>query len=467
MTYSRGRALIYYGLVRLEGYSHDVDALELLPDAEEILRVLRVGARRAYVLEVTGTPKAGKTSTLGLIHGFFKRAGFRVHTLRERAGDCPIPMKGHFFFNAWTTCTMLAEVLATHDTEVDLIILDRGFFDALIWLGLQRQRGQVSDDEAEVFTKFVLLDRWRSLVDLTVLMTAEPKIAMEREASGVLIPRKGSLMNEPALEAFNDEARKTASTHEKSFSLITLDTTDQTSAKGTALTLLQQLLPKIRQWAEQHIVVLPRQAVKNAFAATDSDAQARAFLHSAAGEQAWETLASQMKVMLRHEVETDDTLVQIVGCGILVHDDKVFLLTRTAKDEKAAYGLSTIWKGCHLTKDEDPRPMTLARVEAQVRARVLEEFHLRTELELEFLGLAWGEGSVPESRHMGALFLARVDDDSVAQSMEDKEFRKAGRGHILVGKFQSPQQIVKSLDSLDLEKWSKFAVENIGLREAQ
>jgi putative protein kinase ArgK-like GTPase of G3E family len=66
-------------------------AKELLPEAEDALRVLRVGARRAFVLEVTGTPKAGKTSTLGLLEGFFKRAGYRVYTLRERAADCPIP----------------------------------------------------------------------------------------------------------------------------------------------------------------------------------------------------------------------------------------------------------------------------------------------------------------------------------------------------------------------------------------
>lgn len=89
------------------------------------------------MLELTGTPKAGKTSTLNMLEGFFKAAGFRVSVLRERAAECPLLMKGHFFFNAWTTATMLAEVLESVESDADLLFLDRGFLDALIWLDLQ------------------------------------------------------------------------------------------------------------------------------------------------------------------------------------------------------------------------------------------------------------------------------------------------------------------------------------------
>lgn len=104
--------------------------------AKSLLPVLHKQARRAFVLELTGTPKAGKTTSVNTLRSFFKECGYRVHLLNERAADCPLPMKGHFFFNAWTTATMLSEVLETYDTDVDLLILDRGFFDALIWLQL-------------------------------------------------------------------------------------------------------------------------------------------------------------------------------------------------------------------------------------------------------------------------------------------------------------------------------------------
>ena len=149
---------------------------ELLVQARDVLRAMRLGARRAFVLELTGTPKAGKTSVLTTLQAFFKEAGFRVSILKERATECPLAMKGHFFFNAWTMSTMLAEVLASLETDADLLLLDRGFLDALIWLELQSARQQVSDDEKATFTDFVLLPRWRGLIDYTIIMKADPAI---------------------------------------------------------------------------------------------------------------------------------------------------------------------------------------------------------------------------------------------------------------------------------------------------
>lgn len=82
----------------------------LLSEASALLTILRAQARRAFVIELTGTPKAGKSTSVATLQTFFKEAGYQVHLLKERAADCPLPMKGHFFFNAWTTATMLAEV---------------------------------------------------------------------------------------------------------------------------------------------------------------------------------------------------------------------------------------------------------------------------------------------------------------------------------------------------------------------
>jgi predicted NUDIX family phosphoesterase len=443
-------------------------AQELLPEAKKVLDILRVGARRAYVLEVTGTPKAGKTSTLALIEGFFKRAGYSVYTLKERAADCPLPMKGHFFFNAWTTCTMLSEVLAKYDTDVDLIILDRGFFDALIWLGQQQSRGQVEAEEARIFTEFVLLDRWRRLVNLTVLVLADPLKAMEREQKGVLIRREGSLMNPDGLQAWNEHALQAAKEHAKRFNILKTDSSASTSAKETALGLLEQLLPRIREWGEKRIVVLPRQVVQQAFTVTDSEGKrvARPFVHGESAAAAWTQLQPHMKTCLRHEVEHDDAFVQIVGCGIVVHEESLFLLSRSSEDEKSTYGRTVLWKGCHIEAEQAP---SLDAVASDVTERVLEEFHLRTELETEFLGMAWTEDPAlvakTESRHLGVFFLATLADKSVARSMQDKEFRKAGRGHVMTGKFQTRDQIIRSVDELELEVWSRFAVENIGLQK--
>src|SRR5262249_6361833 len=76
---------------------------DLLERTRALLRILGKQPRRAFVLEITGTPKSGKSTAVATLQTFFKHAGYQVHLLRERAADCPLPMKGHFFFNAWTT----------------------------------------------------------------------------------------------------------------------------------------------------------------------------------------------------------------------------------------------------------------------------------------------------------------------------------------------------------------------------
>jgi hypothetical protein len=175
---------------------NDVHSLE--KRAVEVRELLKF-ASRAFVIEFAGTPKAGKTTSVEAVRHFFNRQGFRVHVLIERASVCPIPMKGHLFFNTWCASTMLAELIATVDTETDLIIVDRGLFDALVWLTLQRRRGELTDHEARVIEQFLLLDRWRTLIDLAIVMNVSAEEAIKREISNRITSKPGSIMNIPVL----------------------------------------------------------------------------------------------------------------------------------------------------------------------------------------------------------------------------------------------------------------------------
>lgn len=74
-------------------------AEKLLEEAREVSKLCRAQARRPFVLELAGTPKAGKSTPLGVLRDFLEHAGFEVSVMKERAAECPVAMKGHFFFN--------------------------------------------------------------------------------------------------------------------------------------------------------------------------------------------------------------------------------------------------------------------------------------------------------------------------------------------------------------------------------
>jgi len=431
---------------------------ELLKEAEDVRRAMRIGARRAFVLELTGTPKAGKTTTLSTLQAFFKAAGLRVETLKERAADCPLPMKGHFFFNAWTMCTMLAEVLANHETPVDILLLDRGFFDALIWLDLQHQRSQVTDDERKVFEAFVLLERWQTLVDFTIVMTTDPHKAMEREHQSQLIPRDGSLMNVDSLTQFNEATKRTIDSHGEKFRHVVIDTTNSTDAKQSCVRLLSEALPILMEWANPLIEVVPRAVAESVFAGQpylDQEADVA---------DALELLCKAAIPMRRMDAEQDDQVVQIVVGGVPINPNaELMVFQRDSKDEKStAYGSRIVWRGCHVEHTEEP---TLATLATAVSNRLESELHLRTTLVPEIIGLAspgseMTEGvKSPDRKHLGVLFKVKVSDD-VAKTLHDKDFKKSGRGHPFKGLFRKQEDVIAELDGLELEPWSKHIVQN-------
>lgn len=180
-------------------------------------------SQRAFVLEFAGTPKSGKSTAVEAIRHFFSREGFRVHVLAERAALCPIPMKGHLFFNTWCATSMLAELLANVDTETDIIIVDRGIFDALVWLGIQARRGEVTHEERNTIESFLLLDRWRSLTDLAVAMRVNANVAMDREVKQRITSKPGSVMTLPVLERITEGVEDTLSRLKDSFNILDCD----------------------------------------------------------------------------------------------------------------------------------------------------------------------------------------------------------------------------------------------------
>ena len=427
---------------------------QLLEQAQQLLAILRGQARRAFVIELTGTPKAGKSTSVTILRTFFAQAGYQVHLLKERAADCPLPMKGHFFFNAWTTATMLAEVLATQETSVDVLLLDRGFFDALVWLELQARRDQVSADETRVFADFVLLERWRSLVDVTVIMKVTPDVALRREHDGQIVPRVGGMMNPSALAQFNEALDEVARKYRERFSLITIDTTPSRRVVDTNITLLRELLPRIEAWADPQIAVVSRAAVVALFGE-------RPFIFGEDAKKALSELAGQVTFARRSDAERDSNLVQFIAAGVHTYKDRILILERESreKDKKAKdYGRRTLWIGCHV----DSRGEVLAAAIECLDRRIQQDLHLWTRPTVDFLGLAWDQ-SQPETQHLGVMFRAPVSSDHVAEHLKDKQFKKMGRAGRLKSLFMTQEEIVTGLDDLDLEPWSRYMVRNIKL----
>lgn len=431
------------------------DHTALKERAERLMTLIRAQARRAFVVELAGTPKAGKSTSVTLIKQFFEQCGFRVHLLKERAAECPLPMKGHFFFNSWTTCSMIAEVLETVDTDTDLLILDRGFFDSLMWLELQRRRGHVTDEEADVFSSFVLLPRWSRLVDVTLVMRVPPDVAMARENERRIIARQGSIMSPIALEEVNcalDDARQR---YGDRFRLVVPPEQNAGVVEDNAA-LVAQLLDPFEQWADPLTLAVPRLLLEQRFQQPTDRPQ---LLQNGAAREALASLLPNIKQDRRSAFEANPDYVQLVACA-LPRDSAMsfFVLSRTQRDKKSrAFGRYTLWKGCHLEHDgEDPgtADRLLGVASSQLQNRLLTDFHLALELDPEFRALVWRPGEA----HAGLFFEVAIHNDVVVHNMQQKEFRQQGRFESQSGVFRSRRDV---LTIPELEPWSRTYVEQV------
>ncbi len=413
--------------------------------AEKIQSLLTY-APRAFVMEFAGTPKSGKSTSVEAVRHFFSRYGFRVHVLAERAAVCPIPMKGHLFFNTWCAASMLAELIANVETETDIIIVDRGLFDALVWLTLQQRRGELNPDEATIIESFLLLERWRTLIDLAVVMTVSAEEALSRENSQRITLKSGSIMNPEVLTAITESVQEAVSRYGSKFGdIIHHQTAGQQIRESNAI-LADGILGCMERFLNPEILVVPRREIE----ALPLDGG------GAFGEKAildaLSCVSSHGRFMLRAEAESQHEYVQIVSCGLLTYTDQVFVFQRKDNDPKyRLYGKTTIWQGCHVSKRE--RTDIPELLKNSLMERVSRSLFLSRLFPIDTLGYCWDRDD-PTSRHFGMVYRIQIDNPHTAVDLKKKEFRKK-RGHGLAGQFADWQQLVNSRDQLDLESWSK------------
>jgi predicted NUDIX family phosphoesterase len=426
------------------------------------LKAIREFAPRAFVIEFAGTPKAGKTTSVEAIRHFFSRQGFSVHVLVERASVCPIPMKGHLFFNTWCATSMLAELLATVDTETDIIIVDRGIFDALVWLTLQLKRGEITVGEAQTFEKFILLERWRQLIDLAVVMNVPAIKAIERENSQRISKRAGSIMNEEVVAAISSSVSESVEKFSCEFRAVVEHgpENDSEDIRASNVRLAEKIVHSFADFLSPEILVVPRVEIDK-LPITEGGCfgdSARAAL--------LECLSGAGTFMRRKDAENNFDYVQIVACGLFMQEENVFLMNRKDKDPKSAlFGSNTIWQGCHVAKRDEPDAIELLKF--RLSERISRTLFLGPGFGISFAGYCWTpDAGTPQDQkskiHLGVVFHVNIDNPHTVANLKKKEYRR-GRGFGLAGRIVKWDELQKAEIFDSLESWSKVISRNLKL----
>lgn len=181
-------------------------------------------APRPFVVEFAGTPRAGKTTALRRLRPWLEARGHRVGVVEERARHCKVPYKRHPDFNLWTASATVAEILQARYAGHDVLLVDRGPFDALTWMDWYRRIGLLPDDEHRAIQGYLGGPTLARMIDLVVMMTVDPAEALHRELAGGRPHTPGPIINSATLHTINDAIDAVASSR-PDFRVEHLDTT--------------------------------------------------------------------------------------------------------------------------------------------------------------------------------------------------------------------------------------------------
>ncbi|MBB6307330.1 hypothetical protein [Xanthobacter tagetidis] len=437
--------------------SRRINDLERL--ASKVLELKRrVRPRRPIVIEFAGSPKAGKTSALNSLDIFLRRNGFRTRILTERASVCPIPNKFDPVFNVWTGCAALNQLLDTisnNALKIDVIIMDRGFFDAICWFEWQAHKGLLRSNDFDNFVNFFLSPRFRMLIDLIVAFESDPETSIEREYRNLLTRKEGSVMRKDVLESYRDVVSKCILKYEKLFrDAISLNTNKKKQAE-VGYEVTQFTLKKLMEIANEKIGYIPLSSIPSNM---ESVFDYKVISNLVENDLSFED---------RNLVENNKNLIQIIPIAVIKQKNEMqFVVAR--KSEKALSSRSPerrkvlTWFGGHIRQEDSnflPNSSSLEVIKQCLYREVKEEIDVDINPTETNPKCIWVRDGTRSECHLAIVFIIECDLKTTKITVDGEELVKyekkkmTGTGEILTAR--------EILSKEKIDSWSEIIIKNI------
>lgn len=322
--------------------------------AQDVLKLKNLHRqRRPIVIEFCGSPKAGKTSSITSLNIFLKRNGFKTAVLTERASICPISDKQSPAFNVWTCTSTINEINERIDTAnisvengVDVIICDRGIFDALCWFRWLESKEKMSEDEYKVLAEFSMLYRWQKNIDLVYVFLATPEESIKREYANLLTDKRGSIMREDILSEYSAAVMNTLKEYEDDFRATHIIDTTNRNQNDVGYEVTEKTLLTLKEMLMEKIGYIPK---------TDLLFQGGACYFNSIHDQ-----FEHIEYGLRDVIEISSDYVQPIAIAVILSKDKKKILCvkkspKSTEKSSPEYDQTLLYVGGHMRKEDESK----------------------------------------------------------------------------------------------------------------
>lgn len=155
---------------------------------------------RPFFIEFTGSPDAGKSTTIEKLYNDLRRFGLRVWIPQEGAQVIQHVPRDTYEYNIRTGLYALSLLIdESHWHKYDVVILDRGIYDAYVWMLYWHQKGQLTEVQMKEKQNFFMDPLWRNRVDVVYFVTCDPEVALNRDQEYSATSKFGQSTNPESL----------------------------------------------------------------------------------------------------------------------------------------------------------------------------------------------------------------------------------------------------------------------------
>lgn len=136
--------------------------------------------RYPVIIELSGMPKLGKTLFSDSLVDLLRKSGCAVRLSSNATVESAIADKWSLEFSAWTLCAFITEYLELRQTSTQIIVADRGLFDAIVWLRLKLQDGRCDEETLHSLRAVARTKPWIDSVCLVLAYISPPERVLAR-----------------------------------------------------------------------------------------------------------------------------------------------------------------------------------------------------------------------------------------------------------------------------------------------
>lgn len=210
---------------------------------------------KPFVIEFSGTPRTGKTTTINNLYDFFKKGGFKVSLIEEFTTSKYYKEQLKEKFDQMNlgdgNIAIIEEVHkqlsnALNNSQQDIILIDRSINDRQIWNYRRYIRGDMPKKQyMEAKEKFSSISK--SLIDFLVITYADSLTCVKRDYNCSLALEKRNFLNVENVDEYNRCLLELEELFSNSVeNSVLLDTTTM-SMEDASINIASKIMPVMRE----------------------------------------------------------------------------------------------------------------------------------------------------------------------------------------------------------------------------